>query len=229
LRSASGGAGERAAAAPRNDRSMTSRPFVALCAATGLLVLGSAAGVTWLAMSRSGASAASASPMTAIGGPFRLIATDGSTVSDQTYRGKWLLVYFGYTFCPDACPTALGNIGDALRRLGRLARRVQPLFITIDPHRDTRKVMAAYVKAFDPRIVGLTGSATEITIVAREYGVYVAPKRSSGEDYLVDHSSFVYVMNPEGRFVATLAGSASGAEMAAQIETLLSKAPEARR
>jgi protein SCO1 len=202
---------------------MTSRPFVVLCAATGLLLLGGGAGITWIAMSRTGASAASASPTTAIGGPFTLTATDGSTVTDETYRGKWLLVYFGYTFCPDACPTALGNIGNALRRLGPLAQSVQALFITIDPHRDTRQVMKAYLKSFDPRIVGLTGSATEITIVAREYGVYVAPQRSSGGDYLIDHSSFVYVMNPAGKFVATLAGTASGAKMAAQLETLLSK------
>src|ERR1700730_5312855 len=94
-----------------------------------------------------------------IGGPFTLVGTDGSTITDQTYRGEWMLIYFGYTFCPDACPTALANMSGALAALGRSADHIQPLFITVDPARDTREALADYLQSFDPRIVGLTGSA----------------------------------------------------------------------
>ncbi len=201
---------------------MSSKPLIVLCTAAMLLVAG-IAGATWLVTTRTGANAAAVPPAVAVGGPFTLTAADGATVTDQTYRGKWLLVYFGYTFCPDACPTALTNISAALQRLGPLADRVQPLFITVDPHRDTPKVMADYVKAFDPRIVGLTGSTAAIAAVTKEYGVYVAPQRSEGGDYLVDHSSFIYLMNPDGKFVATLSGAATGSQLAARLQTLLSQ------
>jgi protein SCO1/2 len=89
----------------------------------------------------------------AIGGPFTLVATNGQAVSDLTYRGKWVLLYFGYTYCPDACPTALNNISVALEKLGSDASKLQPLFITVDPNRDTREVMAEYLKSFDSRIL----------------------------------------------------------------------------
>ncbi|HUJ97393.1 MAG TPA: SCO family protein [Stellaceae bacterium] len=201
---------------------MSSKPLLVLCTAAMLLVAG-IAGATWLVTTRTGASAAPVAPAAAVGGPFTLTAADGATVTDESYRGKWLLVYFGYTFCPDACPTALTNISAALQQLGPLADRVQPLFITVDPHRDTPKVMADYVKAFDHRIVGLTGSTAAIAAVTKEYGVYVAPQRSEGDDYLVDHSSFIYLMNPDGKFVATLSGAATGAQLAARLQTLLSQ------
>jgi hypothetical protein len=89
-----------------------------------------------------------------IGGPFTLSAPDGTTVTDQTYRGKWLLVYFGYTFCPNSCPTMLLEIATALKKLGPDAAKVQPLFITVDPQRDTPEVMQQFTQSFDPRIVG---------------------------------------------------------------------------
>ena len=200
----------------------SSKPMLALCTAAMMAVAGVGA-ATWVVTSRSGANATPASPLAAIGGPFTLTATDGATVTDATYRGKWLLVYFGYTFCPDACPTALTNISAALQRLGPLADRMQPLFITVDPRRDTPKVMAAYVKSFDPRIIGLTGSTAAIAEVVKEYGVYVAPQKAEGNDYLVDHSSFIYVMNPQGKFIATLSGSAAGTQLAQRLEQLMSQ------
>jgi protein SCO1/2 len=107
----------------------------------------------------------------AIGGPFTLTAADGRTVTDQTYRGKWLLIYFGYTSCPDACPTALDNIGVALDRLGAEAAAVQPIFISVDPKRDNREVLAEYLKSFDPHIVALTGTSDQIAGVVKEYRV----------------------------------------------------------
>ena len=138
-----------------------------------------------------------------IGGPFSLTAPDGMTVTDQTYRGKWLLVYFGYTFCPNTCPTTLLEIATALERLGPNAAKVQPIFITVDPKRDTPDVMAKYTQSFDPRIIGLTGSPAQIAAVAREYGVYyVAHKSGDGvNDYTMDHSTYLYVMDPGGEFV----------------------------
>jgi protein SCO1 len=154
-----------------------------------------------LVMNRPPARVAS-SPVT-IGGPFTLTAADGTTATDQTYRGKWLLVYFGYTFCPDTCPTALNEIAGVLERLGPDAAKLQPLFITVDPERDTPEVMGKYVDSFDPRIVGLTGSPQQIADTAKEYGVYYTPHKSGKDDgdYLIEHSSYIYIMDPRGIFV----------------------------
>jgi protein SCO1/2 len=150
----------------------------------------------------------------AIGGPFTLTAADGRTVTDQTYRGKWELIYFGYTSCPDACPTALNNMGVALDRLGPDAAAVQPIFITVDPKRDTQEALAEYLKSFDPHIVALTGTEDQIAAVAKEYRVYFAAHPESGGDYTVDHSSLFYLINPDGKFVGILHGDLSGDEIA---------------
>lgn len=153
----------------------------------------------------------------AIGGPFTLVSTTSNNVTDQTYRGKWLLIFFGYTFCPDACPTALNNISIALEKLGADADKLQPLFVTVDPHRDTREVMAEYLKSFDSRIVGLTGPQDQIDRVVKEYRVYVASQKSdSGDDnYFVSHSAYIYLMDPKGRFVNVIQGSEGGEEIGA--------------
>jgi protein SCO1/2 len=150
----------------------------------------------------------------AIGGPFTLTATDGRKVTDRTYQGKWQLIYFGYTSCPDACPTALSNMGVALVRLGAEAGAVQPIFITVDPQRDTREALADYLKSFDPRIVALTGTQDQIAAVVKEYRVYVSAHSEEGSGYTVDHSSLYYLINPDGKFVGVLHGDLSGDEMA---------------
>ncbi|HVA13930.1 MAG TPA: SCO family protein [Stellaceae bacterium] len=162
----------------------------------------------------------SASPAR-IGGPFTLIDTSGKTVTDQAYRGKWMLVYFGYTSCPDECPTALNNIGVALTKLGSEANAIQPLFITVDPKRDTPQVMANYLKSFDPRIVGLTGSQAQTDNAAKAYRVYVAPRKSDSGDDLVDHSAFFYFVNPQGKFVNVIAGDMPGDQMADKLRTMM--------
>ena len=153
----------------------------------------------------------------AIGGPITLVSTNGETVTNQSYRGKWLLIFFGYTFCPDACPTALNNISVALEKLGADASKLQPLFITVDPQRDTREVMREYLKSFDSRIVGLTGTQAQIDSVVKEYRVYVAQQKSesSGDDYLVSHSAYIYLMDPQGKFVNVIRGSEDGEAIAA--------------
>ena len=167
------------------------------------------------------ADADSAAAGLSIGGPFRLVGADGQAVTDKTYRGKWMMVYFGYTFCPDVCPTTFGNIAQALAQLGPDASRIVPLFITVDPKRDTPKVMGEYVKSFDPRIIGLSGTPTEIAAVAKEYHVYDAAHPGDGESYLVDHSSFIYLMTPEGVFAKVMPGSMTGDAMAQTIRQLV--------
>lgn len=140
-----------------------------------------------------------------IGGPFHLIDDKGHNVTAADYRGRWMLVYFGYTDCPDDCPLTLQKMAVALGKLGPLADKVAPLFITVDPARDTPARLASYVENFDPRIVGLTGSNQQIAAVAKAYRVYYSPAEheKSGADIL-GHSTFVYLMNPAGKFDALL-------------------------
>src|ERR1700757_1971257 len=163
-----------------------------------------------------------------IGGPFSLTAPDGATVTDQTYRGKWLLVYFGYTFCPSSCPTTMLAVSMALKKLGPDAAQVRPLFITVDLERDTPKVMQQYIESFDPRIVGLTGTPQQIAAAAHEYGAYYV-RHSIGpgpNDYVVDHSTYLYVMDPRGRFVRAFDPNASGDQIADVLHTLVARLRE---
>ncbi len=159
-----------------------------------------------------------------LGGPFALQGGDGKTVTDRDFRGKYMLVYFGYTFCPDVCPTTLNEVADALDRLGPKADRLQAIFITVDPKRDTPAVMQQYLAAFGPRLIGLTGTADQIAQVAKEYRVYYAEHRTGPgpNDYSMDHSSILYLMGPDGKFIAPVRADASGAEMAADLARLIS-------
>ncbi len=136
----------------------------------------------------------------ALGGPFTLVDQTGKTVTERDFAGKPLLVYFGFTYCPDVCPTELGTIAAALDAMGPAGERVTPVFISIDPERDTPEAMADYVSRFHPRMVGLTGSAEQVAQAARAYRVYYAKVRPrDSSDYLMDHSSFIYFVGPDGR------------------------------
>ena len=137
-----------------------------------------------------------------IGGPFRLIDQNGKTVTDKDYPCRYKLIYFGYSFCPDVCPTTLGVMAQALEKLGSDARRVVPVFITIDPERDTPKVLADYMKAFGPDFVGLTGSANAIKDVEKKYRVYAVKQPLPGGNYGMNHSSVLYLMGPNGKMVS---------------------------
>jgi protein SCO1 len=198
---------------------MTPRLRLVLGIVLGVLILGGAATTSLLVAWRDGGSVLA--PAASLGGPFTLTGADGAAVTDRSFPGKFLLIYFGYTYCPDACPTALSNVAGALAKLGPAADRLQVLFITVDPRRDTPQVMGDYVKAFDPRIVGLTGTPEQISAVAREYKVYVSPHAEEGKDYLVDHSSFLYLMNPQGRFERIFASDTPAAGLAEQLRPLL--------
>jgi protein SCO1 len=156
-----------------------------------------------------------------IGGHFALVTPDGRAVTDATYRGKWLLVYFGYTSCPDACPTAMASVAGALDQLGPLADRVQPLFITVDPERDTPPIVADYVKSFDARIVGLTGTPEQLADAAKAFRVYYVDRSLGNDrDYAVDHSSFLYVIDPRGAFATLLTGDLPGHQLADELRRL---------
>ena len=137
-----------------------------------------------------------------VGGPFRLTDQNGKSVTDADFRGRYMLVYFGYSFCPDVCPTTLAVMAQALEKLGGGARRVVPVFITIDPERDTPKVLGDYMKAFGPSFVGLTGSAAAIKDVEKKYRVYAVKKPLEKGNYGVDHSSVLYLMGPDGKLVS---------------------------
>jgi len=138
-----------------------------------------------------------------IGGPFTLVDQDNKTVTDTNFRGKYLLVYFGYTYCPDLCPTGLQSIAHALDTLGAEAGKVQTLYITVDPARDTPAKLKEYVASFRPDMIGLTGTAEQIASVAKEYQVYyVKGEQVDDHDYVMDHSSLIYLMGPESKFIA---------------------------
>ena len=162
-------------------------------------------------------------PAPTIGGPFALIDTKtGRLVTDRDFRGKWLLVFFGYTHCPDVCPTTLSDIADTLTRLGPLADRVQPLFVTVDPMRDTQQALNDYTVAFDPRILGLTGAPDQIASAASAYKVYYA-KRVVGDDYYVDHTATIYLMRPDGNHETSFLSTSGSAEMAKRLREVLQR------
>ena len=138
----------------------------------------------------------------AIGGPFSLVDQDGRPVTDKDLRGRPFLVFFGFTHCPDVCPTALFEISEVLGKLGPDAQRVSALFVTIDPERDTPVQMKDYLSSFNPRLVGLTGDPAAIAAVAKEYRVYVKKVPLDHGDYTMDHTALVYLMDKDGRFVA---------------------------
>ena len=138
-----------------------------------------------------------------VGGPFTLTDQDGKRVTDQDFRGKYMLIFFGYTYCPDFCPSELQVMSAAIDELGTEGEKIQPVFITIDPARDDPETLKIYVGNFHPRMVGLTGSEEDIAAVAKEYRVYYAKAKGFEDkpDYLMDHSTLVYLRGPDGRFV----------------------------
>lgn len=158
-----------------------------------------------------------------VGGPFEMINHRGETVTQDTYKDRHMLVFFGYTFCPDVCPTELQSISLALDELGAKAETVVPLFVTIDPERDTVEAMGEYVSLFHPRIVGLTGSVEQVKKMADEYGVYYARARDTGSstEYLMDHSSLVFLMDGNGRYVTHLRAGMSPEAMARVLSNAL--------
>jgi cytochrome oxidase Cu insertion factor (SCO1/SenC/PrrC family) len=135
-----------------------------------------------------------------IGGPFTLTDHTGKGRSDSEFRGKLMLIYFGYTYCPDICPTDLMTIAQAVDSLGPAGDAIQPIFITLDPERDTIERLADYVSSFHPRLIGLTGTPENIRSIALAYKAYYA-KKGSGEDYTIDHTGVTYLVGREGQYL----------------------------
>jgi protein SCO1 len=187
----------------------------------GLLVL--AAGALFgLAFRDNPKGAAGTLLASAIGGPFHLVDQNGKPFSDADLKGKWHLVFFGYTHCPDTCPTALNEMALALDRLGEKRGEVEIVLITVDPDRDTPEVLKSYVESFDAPIVALTGTAEEVAQAAKNYRVYYAKHPHGDGGYDMDHSAVVYVMDPAGRFTATFTPDSTAQAIAERLQKLLS-------
>ncbi len=197
-------------------RSALARALLIFGFGLGLLSLGLAA---WLWTQQSPGTLATVGPGSSsgtalLGGPFELRDQHGQVRREAEFRGRYLLVYFGYTFCPDFCPTSLTVMTRALEALEgadpELAQKVDPIFITIDPGRDTVEALAAYAPHFHDRLVALTGTREQVAKAAKAYRVYYAKAEDAGaSDYLMDHSIFIYLMDPEGRYLAHFAHNAT--------------------
>lgn len=160
-----------------------------------------------------------------LGGPFTLVDDNGATVTETALRGKPSLIYFGYTFCPEVCPTTLSDMSRWIKQLGPDAERFNYVFITVDPERDTPKVMHDYVTYFDKRIRGFTGTPEEIAKVAREYRVYYKKVPTDDGGYLMDHSAVIYLMGPDEKFVSVIAYQENDASALAKLRGLLNSPP----
>lgn len=158
-----------------------------------------------------------------VGGPFTLTDQTGKRVTDQDYRGRYMLVFFGFTNCPDICPAGLQVLSAALDKLGPKAESVTPVFITLDAKRDTPEKLGQYVKSFHPKLVGLTGSEEEVAAAAKAYRVYaqkVVDEKNPGS-YSYDHSALFYLMGPDGKFVAPIPHTNDVSEVVAALEKVL--------
>ena len=166
-------------------------------------------------------SPASATP---VGGPFRLIDHHGVEVTDESYRGRYVLLFFGFTHCKVVCPRALGRLTNVLDRLGPLADRLQPLYVTVDPERDTPEVMRAFPERSYPRFTGLTGSCEEVERAKKAFRVFArrAPDPDDPSDYVVPHSAITYVLDPAGRYAMHFIDAVGEAEMIERLRSLLS-------
>ena len=159
-----------------------------------------------------------------IGGPYSAVDHNGQNVTEQKFLGKFQLIFFGYTYCPDICPTALTEMSAALDLLGNQADQIIPIFITIDPERDTPEYLKEYVTYFHPNTIGLSGSLEQITTIARAYRVYFAKAKQDNDtpdDYLLDHSSITYLMGKDGRYLAHFSLGTSAEEIARRIRNYL--------
>jgi protein SCO1/2 len=200
---------------PKSPRS-ASRGTVLLA-----LLIGLAAGVMTAVLmvtlpGRTGTPAVETTGRALIGGPFSLLDPTGKRVTEKDFAGRPMLVFFGFTHCPDVCPAGLQVIAAALDKLGDKAKGVTPIFITVDPERDTPEVVGKYVASFDKEIVGLSGSPADIAAVTTAYRVYVnkVPDESTPGEYSVDHSSFMYLMDANGEFAKHFPSTVDAGELA---------------
>ncbi|MEE3625546.1 SCO family protein [Nitrospirillum sp. BR 11752] len=164
-------------------------------------------------------------PGVAVGGPFTLVDQSGKTVTEKSYTGFWRLMFFGYTFCPDICPTELQVMTQAMDQLGAEGDKVQPIFVSVDPGRDTPQQLSDYVAQFHPRLVGLTGTAAQVAAATRAWRVYAAKVAGDDPDnYLMDHSTYVYLMDPDNHLATIFARGTTAEDMVKGIREAMAKA-----
>ncbi len=161
----------------------------------------------------------------AIGGPFTLVDDTGATVTEKTLAGKPYAIYFGYTYCPEVCPTTLFDLSRWIKELGPDADKLNYVFVTIDPERDTPKLMRAYLSSFDKRIRGFTGTPEQIATIAKEYRVYYRKIPTSDGSYLMDHSAMIYLMDARGKFDTIIAYQEKDTTALAKLRKLVAMAP----
>jgi protein SCO1 len=167
------------------------------------------------------ARSASIPAIAAVGGPFHLVDQDGKAVSDEDMKGRPFLVFFGFTHCPDVCPTTLFEVSEILRALGPDAKNIRAMFVTVDPERDTPAVLKDYLSSFDPRIIGVTGDEAAVAAAEKSYRVYAKKVPTDGGGYTMDHTAIVYLMNKDGRFVAPFNMKRRPEEAAAELKRYL--------
>ena len=209
---------------PAPERMTAASPRFVLIAITlaGLLVL--ATGVLLALVYRDNPKGVAGSVLaSAIGGPFRLVDQNGKPFTEANLQGKWHLVFFGYTHCPDTCPTTLNELALALDKLGAKKDQVDIVFISVDPERDTPDLLKSYVASFDAPIVALSGSADEVKQATKSFRAYYAKHQPRPDgSYDMDHSAVIYIMDPQGRFTATLTPDTPADRMAERLAKLLS-------
>jgi len=183
-----------------------------------------------VATSRDGQSMVDPNSAVTIGGPFTMTDSNNRTVTDKTFLGKYMLLFFGFTSCPDVCPTEMQNVINALDILGTAGSDIVPVLVTVDPERDTPEVMAKYIRQFSERFIGLTGTKDQIAQIAKVYRVYygrveaeeVPPEHRTGS-YAMDHSSFLYLMGPDGQFRQVFRSDLDGTTLADRLRAMLSR------
>lgn len=192
-----------------------SRPLIIIAAFAASLAVGLAL-TLWLMGGPRGMTAASS-----IGGPFQLVDQSGQKVTEKNLQGKPTIIFFGFTHCPDVCPTALFEMSEILRAMGKDADRLNAYFVSVDPERDTPDIMKSYLSSFDPNLKGLTGSPEQVAGVISAYRVYAKKVPMKDGDYTMDHTALIYLMDREGRFVAPFNIKRKPEEAAADLKKYL--------
>lgn len=200
---------------------MAARPSTNLRYGLWAVAIGAVVAVTAVALGLFGGDRPAGVSTVNIGGPFALVGTDGQRVTEADFSGKARAMFFGFTHCPDVCPTTLAEAGSWLEALGPDADKLAIMFVTVDPERDTPEAMKTYLSSFDPRIVGLSGTPEEIAAVVKSHRVYARKVALEGGDYTMDHSAAVLLFDKDGRFVGTVDYQAPADQAVAKLKRLV--------
>lgn len=202
---------------------MSSLKFIRYGAWAAVAALAIGAGYVTVSQMQNGSGGAQVASVASIGGPFTLVRGDGTTVTDKDFAGKPLAIFFGFTFCPDVCPTTLSDLQGWIEQLGPDADKMNYAFVSVDPERDTPQVIGDYVAAFDKRITPLTGSREQIDEVIKAYRVYAKKVPLDGGGYTMDHSAMIYLMDGSNRFVGTIAYEEDPATALQKLKNLIAR------